>query len=57
METLFTLGCHVLGVEGHEPPYLVEGNESILSMGNAFTIEPGIYVECIVVFASKTTSF
>ncbi|GAA0236264.1 hypothetical protein GCM10009000_059660 [Halobacterium noricense] len=36
---------HGLGLEGHEPPYLAEGNESTLSVGNAFTIEPGIYVE------------
>jgi Xaa-Pro dipeptidase len=35
---------HGLGLEGHEPPYLVEGNESPLETGNTFTIEPGIYV-------------
>ncbi|MFB6298759.1 MAG: M24 family metallopeptidase [Halobacteriales archaeon] len=36
---------HGLGLEGHEPPYLVEGNETPLVIGNAFTVEPGVYVE------------
>jgi Xaa-Pro dipeptidase len=35
---------HGLGLEGHEPPYLVEGNTAPLEAGNTFTIEPGIYV-------------
>jgi Xaa-Pro aminopeptidase len=35
---------HGLGLEGHEPPYMVEGNTVPLIMGNTFTIEPGIYV-------------
>ena len=35
---------HGLGLEGHEPPYLVEGNTVPLAVGNTFTIEPGIYV-------------
>jgi len=35
---------HGLGLEGHEPPYMVEGNEAPLEVGNTFTIEPGIYV-------------
>lgn len=35
---------HGLGLETHEPPYLVEGNEELLQMGMAFTVEPGIYV-------------
>lgn len=36
---------HGLGLEGHEPPYLVEGNEEPFSVGHAVTIEPGVYVE------------
>ncbi|MDY6817554.1 MAG: Xaa-Pro peptidase family protein [Halobacteriales archaeon] len=36
---------HGLGLEGHEPPYLVEGNETPLAVGNAFTVEPGVYIE------------
>jgi len=35
---------HGLGLEGHEPPYIVEGNVVPLVVGNTFTIEPGIYV-------------
>lgn len=35
---------HGLGLEGHEPPYMVEGNDVPLEVGNTFTVEPGIYV-------------
>ncbi len=35
---------HGIGVEAHEDPYIVEGNEAPLQAGNAFSIEPGIYV-------------
>jgi Xaa-Pro dipeptidase len=35
---------HGLGLETHEPPYLVEGNLDILQPGMTFTVEPGIYV-------------
>ncbi len=35
---------HGLGLEGHEPPYIVEGNTLVLQPGMTFTIEPGIYV-------------
>jgi Xaa-Pro aminopeptidase len=36
---------HGIGMEVHEPPYLVEGNEWILEPGTTFSIEPGIYLE------------
>lgn len=36
---------HGIGLEGHEDPYLVEGNEAPLLAGDAFSIEPGIYLE------------
>ena len=34
---------HGLGMDGHEPEYLVEGNTTGLEPGMVFTIEPGIY--------------
>ncbi len=35
---------HGIGLETHEAPYIVEGNEQILEPGMAFSIEPGIYL-------------
>jgi Xaa-Pro dipeptidase len=35
---------HGLGLETHEPPYIVEGNLEILEPGMTFTVEPGIYL-------------
>ncbi len=35
---------HGLGLEVHEPPYLVEGNEQPLEPGMVFTVEPGVYL-------------
>lgn len=35
---------HGIGVEEHEDPYIVEGNDEPLVAGHAFSIEPGIYV-------------
>jgi Xaa-Pro aminopeptidase len=34
---------HGIGLEAHEHPYVVEGNELLLETGMAFSIEPGIY--------------
>jgi Xaa-Pro dipeptidase len=34
---------HGMGMDGHEAPYLVEGNDRRLEPGMVFTIEPGIY--------------
>jgi Xaa-Pro aminopeptidase len=36
---------HGIGLEVHEDPYLVAGNEAPLTVGNAFSVEPGIYLE------------
>ena len=36
---------HGIGLEGHEDPYLVEGNGEPLAAGYAFSVEPGIYLE------------
>ncbi|NNC78923.1 MAG: aminopeptidase P family protein [Acidimicrobiales bacterium] len=35
---------HGIGIEAHEEPYIVEGNSDPLVAGNAFSVEPGIYV-------------
>jgi D-alanyl-D-alanine dipeptidase len=35
---------HGLGVQGHEPPFLVGGNPERLEEGMVFSIEPGIYL-------------
>jgi Xaa-Pro dipeptidase len=35
---------HGLGLETHEPPYIVEGNLDLLQEGMTFTVEPGIYI-------------
>src|SRR2546428_1696932 len=34
---------HGLGMDGHEPEYLVEGNKTRLEPGMGFTIETGVY--------------
>ena len=35
---------HGIGLEEHEHPYLVSGNADPLVAGNAFSVEPGIYL-------------
>jgi len=35
---------HGLGLEGHEPPYMVHGDLTMLQPGMTFTVEPGIYL-------------
>jgi Xaa-Pro aminopeptidase len=35
---------HGIGMETHEEPYIVESNEEPLVAGNAFSIEPGMYI-------------
>lgn len=34
---------HGIGLETHEDPYIVEGNDLVLEEGMAFSIEPGFY--------------
>lgn len=36
---------HGIGIEEHEDPYIVAGNTTPLTAGNAFSVEPGIYVD------------
>jgi len=35
---------HGLGMDGHEPAYMVQGNTAALEPGFVFTVEPGIYL-------------
>ncbi len=35
---------HGIGLEEHEDPYIVDGNDLALEHGHAFSIEPGIYI-------------
>ncbi len=36
---------HGIGLEEHEDPYLVQGNDEALVAGHVFSVEPGIYFE------------
>jgi Xaa-Pro aminopeptidase len=36
---------HGIGLDEHEEPYIVAGNDLVLEQGMVFSIEPGIYVE------------
>jgi Xaa-Pro aminopeptidase len=35
---------HGIGMDTHEHPYIIEGNDRLLEAGMAFSVEPGIYV-------------
>lgn len=35
---------HGIGLEVHEHPYIVQGNQTILEPGMAFSVEPGVYL-------------
>jgi Xaa-Pro aminopeptidase len=43
-EAFFHRTGHGIGLEGHEDPYLVQGNDLPLRPGMAFSVEPGIYL-------------
>ncbi len=43
-ENFFHRTGHGIGLEGHEEPYLIAGNEEPLEAGMAFSVEPGIYL-------------
>lgn len=36
---------HGIRLEVHEPPYVVEGDDTELQPGMTFSVEPGIYLE------------
>ncbi len=35
---------HGIGLEGHEPPWIMEGESTLLKAGMVFSIEPGVYL-------------
>ncbi|MEV0647215.1 Xaa-Pro peptidase family protein [Phytomonospora sp. NPDC050363] len=35
---------HGIGLDGHEAPYIVDGDDTVLAPGMAFSIEPGVYI-------------
>jgi Xaa-Pro dipeptidase len=35
---------HGIGLDVHEEPYIVEGNDLVLEAGMAFSVEPGVYL-------------
>jgi Xaa-Pro aminopeptidase len=43
-ENFFHRTGHGIGLEGHEHPYLIAGNDEPLEEGMAFSVEPGIYL-------------
>jgi Xaa-Pro aminopeptidase len=43
-EAFFHRTGHGIGLDGHEDPYLVQGNDLPLAAGMAFSVEPGIYL-------------
>jgi Xaa-Pro aminopeptidase len=43
-EAFFHRTGHGIGLEGHEDPYLIAGNDLPLREGMAFSVEPGIYL-------------
>ena len=54
-EQFFHRTGHGIGLDGHEDPYLVAGNAAPLAVGNAFSVEPGIYLEGATARASRTS--
>jgi Xaa-Pro aminopeptidase len=36
---------HGIGLETHEEPYIVAGNDAVLEQGMAFSLEPGFYLD------------
>jgi len=46
---------HGLGLEGHEPPWLDQGNDELLKPGMVVSCEPGIYVPSYAGFRHSDT--
>lgn len=43
-EHFFHRTGHGIGLDTHEPPYIVGGNDQVIRENMAFSVEPGIYV-------------
>ena len=43
-EAFFHRTGHGIGLDGHEDPYIISGNDRPLEPGMAFSVEPGIYL-------------
>jgi len=46
---------HGIGLEGHEAPFIDKGDQTIVSEGMVFTVEPGIYVPGLAGFRHSDT--
>ena len=46
---------HGLGLEGHEPPWLDIGDQTVLKPGMVFSCEPGIYIPGFAGFRHSDT--
>jgi Xaa-Pro aminopeptidase len=46
---------HGIGLEGHEPPWLDQGNDELLRPGMVVSCEPGIYVPGFAGFRHSDT--
>ena len=45
----------VIGLEGHEAPFLDRGEETVLEEGMVFTVEPGVYIKDLGGFRHSDT--
>lgn len=57
---------HGIGLDTHEAPYIVKGNDTVLQDGMSFSIEPGIYLpnkfgvrveDCVAIVDGKAVRF
>ena len=46
---------HGIGLEGHEPPFIDKGDETVIEEGMFFSVEPGIYVPGLAGFRHSDT--
>lgn len=46
---------HGIGLEGHEPPFIDLGDQTVLEPGMVFSVEPGLYVPGVAGFRHSDT--